>query len=164
MQREHDGVTVFDAGIRSMAGAIRARGAVPAWIAIDGGEVRIGPPFEADRGLGPKAEPPSRPEDSSRLEVGALDQDPRGPLADLGRLGPHDPGQRHSTLKVCDQEVLRRQRAGHTVQGHHSLTVVCPADDDPRPFETGEIEGAGGGWAYVLSDLKSLLETGEASA
>jgi len=26
----------------------------------------------------------------------------------------------------------------------------------------GEIENAGGGWAYVLSDLKSLLETGKA--
>jgi len=26
----------------------------------------------------------------------------------------------------------------------------------------GEIEGAGGGWAYVLSDIKSLLETGHA--
>jgi hypothetical protein len=25
----------------------------------------------------------------------------------------------------------------------------------------GEIEGAGGGWAFVLSDLKTLLETGE---
>jgi uncharacterized protein YndB with AHSA1/START domain len=26
----------------------------------------------------------------------------------------------------------------------------------------GEIEGAGGGWPYVLSDIKSLLETGKA--
>jgi uncharacterized protein YndB with AHSA1/START domain len=26
---------------------------------------------------------------------------------------------------------------------------------------TGSIEGAGGGWAYVLSDLKTLLETGQ---
>jgi len=25
----------------------------------------------------------------------------------------------------------------------------------------GNVEGAGGGWAEVLSDLKSLLETGE---
>ena len=26
----------------------------------------------------------------------------------------------------------------------------------------GDVEGAGGGWAYIISDLKSLLETGKA--
>ena len=29
------------------------------------------------------------------------------------------------------------------------------------PLVAGAIEGAGGGWAEVLSDLKTLLETGK---
>ncbi len=45
-----------------------------------------------------------------------------------------------------------------------SLTVTHELENAPQTAEmlAGEIEGAGGGWAYVLSDLKSLLETGKA--
>jgi uncharacterized protein YndB with AHSA1/START domain len=49
-------------------------------------------------------------------------------------------------------------------EGVSKLTVVHELDGAPRlarlmngDFES---EGAGGGWAWVLSDLKSLLETG----
>lgn len=44
-----------------------------------------------------------------------------------------------------------------------SLTVTHELDEAPGLAEmvAGRVEGAGGGWAEVLSDLKSLLETGE---
>jgi uncharacterized protein YndB with AHSA1/START domain len=48
------------------------------------------------------------------------------------------------------------------------LTVVHELEDAPRlaVLVSGqrEDEGAGGGWAWVLSDLKTLLETGTALA
>jgi uncharacterized protein YndB with AHSA1/START domain len=42
------------------------------------------------------------------------------------------------------------------------LTVIHETAGAPRveAMVTGTIEGAGGGWPYVLSDLKTLLETG----
>jgi uncharacterized protein YndB with AHSA1/START domain len=48
--------------------------------------------------------------------------------------------------------------------GVSSLTVTHALENAPETAAqlAGEIEGAGGGWAYVLSDLKSLLETGRA--
>ena len=48
--------------------------------------------------------------------------------------------------------------------GVSSLTVTHELENAPETAAqlSGEIEGAGGGWAYVLSDLKSLLETGSA--
>jgi uncharacterized protein YndB with AHSA1/START domain len=48
------------------------------------------------------------------------------------------------------------------------LTVVHELESAPKlaAMVAGESEdtGAGGGWAYVLSDLKSLLETGKSLA
>ncbi|MEE6258510.1 SRPBCC family protein [Plantactinospora sonchi] len=43
-----------------------------------------------------------------------------------------------------------------------SLTVIHELTGAPQTLAqvNGELEGAGGGWAEVLSDLKSLLETG----
>ena len=48
--------------------------------------------------------------------------------------------------------------------GVSSLTVTHELENAPKTAAQigGEIEGAGGGWAYILSDLKSLLETGHA--
>jgi uncharacterized protein YndB with AHSA1/START domain len=48
--------------------------------------------------------------------------------------------------------------------GVSSLTVTHELENAPQTaaMTSGEDEGAGGGWAYILSDLKSLLETGNA--
>jgi uncharacterized protein YndB with AHSA1/START domain len=48
--------------------------------------------------------------------------------------------------------------------GVSKLTVTHELENAPETAAqlAGEIEGAGGGWAFVLSDLKTLLETGEA--
>jgi uncharacterized protein YndB with AHSA1/START domain len=47
--------------------------------------------------------------------------------------------------------------------GVTSLTVIHELEDAPNTAAqvAGAIEGAGGGWAEVLSDLKTLLETGK---
>lgn len=44
------------------------------------------------------------------------------------------------------------------------LTVTHELPDAPQTtaMVAGEVENAGGGWAYVLSDMKTLLETGAA--
>ena len=42
------------------------------------------------------------------------------------------------------------------------LTVIHDVTNAPivKAMVSGEVENAGGGWAFVLSDLKTLLETG----
>jgi uncharacterized protein YndB with AHSA1/START domain len=53
---------------------------------------------------------------------------------------------------------------GDSDNGVSSLTVTHELENAPQTAAqlAGEIEGAGGGWPYVLSDLKTLLETGKA--
>jgi uncharacterized protein YndB with AHSA1/START domain len=48
--------------------------------------------------------------------------------------------------------------------GVSKLTVTHELDGAPRTraYVTGAVENAGGGWSWVLSDLKTLLETGKA--
>jgi uncharacterized protein YndB with AHSA1/START domain len=47
--------------------------------------------------------------------------------------------------------------------GVTKLTVTHELENAPQTAAqlAGEIDGAGGGWGYVLSDLKTLLETGK---
>lgn len=51
-------------------------------------------------------------------------------------------------------------------RGVTMLTVTHDVTGTPRTaaLVAGEIPGTGGGWAFVLSDLKSLLETGSGVA
>jgi uncharacterized protein YndB with AHSA1/START domain len=55
---------------------------------------------------------------------------------------------------------------GPTEAGGTKLTVTHELENAPATTAqiTGRLEGAGGGWSYVLSDLKTLLETGKAMA
>jgi hypothetical protein len=41
----------------------------------------------------------------------------------------------------------------HELEGAPKLAALCAGEREP--------EGAGGGWSWVLSDLKTLLETGQ---
>jgi uncharacterized protein YndB with AHSA1/START domain len=47
--------------------------------------------------------------------------------------------------------------------GVTSLTVTHEVDDAPKTaaITSGTIKEAGGGWSFILSDLKTLLETGK---
>lgn len=49
--------------------------------------------------------------------------------------------------------------------GVTTLTVTHEGENSPRHLAlvTGEIENTGGGWSEILSDLKSLLETGSST-
>jgi uncharacterized protein YndB with AHSA1/START domain len=51
-------------------------------------------------------------------------------------------------------------------EGVCKLTVTHDVSGAPKTgaMTGGEVEGAGGGWAEVLSDLKTLLETGSSLA
>ena len=46
------------------------------------------------------------------------------------------------------------------------LTITHEVDEAPLTAKmvAGEVENAGGGWSFVLSDLKTLLETGKSFA
>ena len=46
--------------------------------------------------------------------------------------------------------------------GVSKLTVTHELTDAPKTaaFVTGQIPEAGGGWSFILSELKTLLETG----
>jgi uncharacterized protein YndB with AHSA1/START domain len=50
--------------------------------------------------------------------------------------------------------------------GVSRLTVIHDLEGAPRhaALVTGDVPNAGGGWPYVLSDLKTLLETGNSLA
>jgi uncharacterized protein YndB with AHSA1/START domain len=50
--------------------------------------------------------------------------------------------------------------------GISSLTLTHELEGAPKTAEqvSGELPQAGGGWSFVLSDLKTLLETGKAMA
>jgi len=50
--------------------------------------------------------------------------------------------------------------------GSVRLTVTHELTDAPIAAAqvAGDIPGAGGGWAYVISDIKTLLETGKSLA
>jgi uncharacterized protein YndB with AHSA1/START domain len=49
------------------------------------------------------------------------------------------------------------------VPGLSRLTVSHDVDGAPKTALqlAGELDGTGGGWAFILSDLKTLLETGQ---
>ena len=71
-----------------------------------------------------------------------------------------DPGtaaEQHTrlTYEIAEQPGgLCRLTVTHDVSGAPLLAKLV----------SGEVENAGGGWSYVLSDLKTLLETGRALA
>ena len=46
------------------------------------------------------------------------------------------------------------------------MTITHEVDEAPLTAKmvAGEVENAGGGWSFVLSDLKTLLETGKSFA
>ena len=51
-----------------------------------------------------------------------------------------------------DRERRHRLTVIHELEGAPTLAAMVAGEH--------EAEGAGGGWAWILSDLKSLLETG----
>lgn len=57
------------------------------------------------------------------------------------------------TYELDEHEGVTRLTVTHELDNAPNLSAMVRGD--------GEFGGAGGGWAWILSDLKSLLETGE---
>jgi hypothetical protein len=98
-----------------------------------------------------------------------------GPAGRPGRLaaqrGDHLADERQMLLdpRVAAEPVTRvTYEIKEGKDGVCSLTLIHELDGAPRlaALVGGQLEdqGAGGGWAWILSDLKTLLETGTAFA
>jgi uncharacterized protein YndB with AHSA1/START domain len=88
----------------------------------------------------------------------------------VGEVIEADPPRRLVTTwhPVWDEQIAAEQASRLTYEiepgpGDVSkLTLVHELEGAPltEAMVTGQVEGAGGGWPYVLSDLKTLLESG----
>jgi uncharacterized protein YndB with AHSA1/START domain len=89
----------------------------------------------------------------------------------VGQVVEADPPRRLvlSWHPVWDEQIAAEAASRLTYEiapgpgGATKLTLVHELEGAPltEAMVTGQVEGAGGGWPYVLSDLKTLLETGE---
>ncbi len=103
--------------------------------------------------------------------IGMQSQGVTGPVVD-GELVEVDPPRRfvQTWRMVMDDEMAAEgfTRLSYDIDprpdGVTRLTVTHELESAPRvsAMVSGDFEdeGAGGGWAWILSDLKSLLETG----
>jgi uncharacterized protein YndB with AHSA1/START domain len=88
----------------------------------------------------------------------------------VGEVIEADPPRRLVTTwhPVWDEQIAAEQASRLTYEIEPGpgdvtkLTLVHELEGAPltEAMVTGQVEGAGGGWPYVLSDLKTLLETG----
>ena len=102
--------------------------------------------LEARARLTPKLQTFRRLRDPHPLEVGRLEQDLGGGVADLGGGPAHDPGDGlRDALGVADEEVFGRERALHAVERGDLLAVGGEADDDAATAES-ERSNACKGW------------------
>jgi uncharacterized protein YndB with AHSA1/START domain len=60
------------------------------------------------------------------------------------------------TYEIAETDGVSKLTVTHDLTGAPNLAVLVGGSDE------AEAEGAGGGWPWILSDLKSLLETGTA--
>jgi uncharacterized protein YndB with AHSA1/START domain len=104
----------------------------------------------------PMASMPGVPEVIIDGEI--LESDPPRKLSLTWRM-LMDPGMQAEGFTKLTYEIEPTESAGtrltvvHDLEGAPALAAMVAGDH--------EAEGAGGGWAWVLSDLKSLLETGK---
>jgi uncharacterized protein YndB with AHSA1/START domain len=88
----------------------------------------------------------------------------------VGEVIEADPPRRLVTTwhPVWDEQIAAEQPSRLTYEIEPGpgdvtkLTLVHDLEGAPltEAMVTGQVEGAGGGWPYVLSDLKTLLESG----
>ncbi|MDO3705971.1 SRPBCC domain-containing protein [Micromonospora sp. C28SCA-DRY-2] len=89
------------------------------------------------------------------VEGEVIEADPNTRLALTWRM-IGDPGMAVETPSRLTYEI------GQDERGLTTLTVTHDVTDAPQTAALvgGALPGTGGGWSFVLSDLKSLLETG----
>ena len=112
----------------------------------------------------PRAAPATRCRADGRARGGRRRRGDRGRSA--AQAGPDlahadGPGDRRRGLHAPDLRD-RAEGDGGVTQAHRDPRARGRADARRAGRRRHEDQGAGGGWAWVLSDLKTLLETGEA--
>jgi uncharacterized protein YndB with AHSA1/START domain len=118
-------------------------------------DLRPGAPYVVHPGAEMK-EYPNVPDDIIDGEI--LEADPPRKLSMTWRM-LMDPGLAAEGFTTLTYEIEETESAGtrltviHELEGAPTLAAMVRGEH--------EAEGAGGGWAWVLSDLKSLLETGK---
>ena len=107
-------------------------------------EMRVDTLLPAVRALGAQPEALGGSEDRERLEVRRFEQDVRRPLADLGLLSAHDPGESDRPLGVGDEQIVRLEIPLDSVQRSQLLALVRAADDDLAAANRVVVEGVQG--------------------
>ena len=132
-------IHVFTVGRDARAGDVDEELHRPLGVARD--RVGVDATLEARARLTPELQPFRRLRDPHPVEVGRLEQDLGGGVADLRGGSAHDPGDGlRRALGVADEEVFGRELALDTVEGGDVLAVVGEADDDAATAEPGEVE------------------------
>jgi len=117
-------------------------------------DLRPGAPYVVKPGAAMR-EFPNVPDEIIDGEV--LEADPPRRLSLTWRM-LMDPGMLAEGFTKLTYEIEATENAGtrltviHELEGAPTLAAMVGGE--------AEAEGAGGGWAWILSDLKSLLETG----
>ena len=105
-----------------------------------GDRLGIATALEAMARLGVKSMAPRRAPDPPRRKVRALEEHPFGAFADLAVRATHDPRERHASLPVRDQQIIRIERALHAIQRDELLVGSGTSHDDPPAGKLVEIE------------------------
>ena len=146
---------------RSAANSAAAR-------AMPRGGASMSPPrSNRDRRLGLQAEPLARPPHGRRLEVRALQRDPRRRRRNLGIRAAHDAADRHGALGVGDdQHVRRRARARRRRACASSRPRRARRIDEPVAAQARSRSNACIGWPdlehHVVGDVDDVVDRADA--
>ena len=130
-------------------------------------QVRVDAFLPAVRAFGAQSVALRAREDADRLEVRGLEEDVRRPLAHLGLLAAHDPGEGDRALGVGDHQILRVELARSPVEGRELLSRPRPPDDDLPAAQRVEIEGVeriAEGEHHVVRDVDDVGDRAHAGS
>jgi uncharacterized protein YndB with AHSA1/START domain len=117
-------------------------------------QLTAGAPYRINAGTGMQAVGVDGP----IIDGEIVEADPPRKLVQTWRMlmdpGLEAEGFTRLTWEIEQMEGACRVTVSHDLEGAPKLAELVDG--------AGEAEGAGGGWPWILSDLKSLLETGEA--
>ena len=106
-----------------------------------GGQLGVGPTLEPVRRFGVHPERSRRPTDAQGVEVGGLEQNVDGVVADLGVGAAHDAGESDNVIVVGNHRHARFEFPRLTIEGDHGLPGGRPAGDELRAPDLGQVIG-----------------------
>jgi uncharacterized protein YndB with AHSA1/START domain len=124
---------------------------------IEYDELRPGAPYTINAGTGMQAAGVEGPV----IDGEVVEADPPRKLVQTWRMlmdpGLEAEGFTRLTWEIEQMDGACQVTVTHDLEGAPNLAVLVDGKGEGDPSQTGS-----GGWPWVLSDLKSLLETGEA--